>query len=62
MAFRFVAALLGLVLLVSPISVAAVTLGDPAPDFLAEDLQDGSVITLSSYSGKVILLTFFWTG
>ena len=62
MVFRFVAALLGLVVLLAPIPVTAVSLGDPAPDFLTEDLQGGSAITISSYSGKVILLTFFWTG
>ena len=60
--FRLVAALLVLVVLLAPIAVTAVNLGDPAPDFLTEDLQDGSSITLSGYSGKVILLTFFWTG
>lgn len=62
MVSRFVAAVLGSVLLLAPISVAAVNVGDPAPDFITEDLQGGPPITLSSHSGKVILLVFFWTG
>lgn len=61
----FRAALLLLILILVPalvvLPVAAVEVGETAPDFLIEDLQGGSPITISGHDNQVVLLVFFWT-
>ncbi len=53
---RFVCLVLALLMLVSP--AWSVGVGDPAPDFSHYTLDHGA-ISLSDYSGQVVLLFFF---
>ena len=48
-------------LLIFIISVSAVDVGEPAPDFTLKQYQGGD-ITLSSYRGKVVYLFFIGWG
>ncbi len=54
-----------LLLILSPalavLPAVAVEIGETAPDFLTEDLQGGSPITISGHDNQVVVLVFFWT-
>lgn len=53
--------LLVLVISLVALPAGALEVGDVAPDFITEDLQGGPPITISGYSGQVVVLVFFWT-
>lgn len=51
---------MGVTAALAPSPARALTAGDPAPDFVATDVQGGPAIHMSAYRGKVVVLTFFW--
>ena len=56
----FAATVLSVLLLLTPMSIRALNVGDKAPDFLAFDTV-GESTRLSDYQGKKnVLLFFFW--
>ena len=55
----FLSMILATALAVLP--AAALEIGETAPDFLTEDLQGNSPITISGHDNQVVVLIFFWT-
>ena len=64
-AMMFRRALVFLLLILIPalavLPVAAVEIGETAPDFLTEDLQSSVPITVSGHDNQVVVLVLFWT-
>jgi|GEM_PF-1923077 len=48
-----------LLLLMLPVTGFALGVGDPAPDFLLEDIPTGEPIALSDYAGRTVVLVFY---
>lgn len=60
-AFALAVAVFALVALAAPPARAGARVGDPAPDFTAENLQDTApdFFQLSNYRGSIVVIEFF---